>query len=143
MLCGLPLMLDVLCSCDLLKMCSFVCDWIVWCCICGFDGLCVNVCLFKSETVVRLRFIVSCCMVCVVLVVFVCGSPKRVCVFVYGLLCDGLWYFFVIFLCIVLCLCGLCDRMCDGVWRVLVVCLCTCGLKINNCVCVFCVGLKL
>ena len=40
-------------------------------------------CLLKHEAVVCLLYTVSCCMVCVALVVFVCGLPKRVCVFVW------------------------------------------------------------
>ena len=52
---GLPLVLVVLCSCVLFKMCvRSVCDVFVSCCICVFDGLCVCVCLFRNETVVRL-----------------------------------------------------------------------------------------
>ena len=37
---GLHLMLAVLCSCVLLDMCRLWVRCIVWCCMCGVDGLC-------------------------------------------------------------------------------------------------------
>ena len=84
-------------------------------------------------------------MVCVGVVVFVCGLSKRVCVFVRGLLCDAVWYVvcagFVC--CVFVFVWFVCDRMCDGVWRVGVDCLCACGLKVNNCVCACCVGFNM
>ena len=52
-----------------------------------------------------------------------CGLPKRVCVLVYGLLCDVVWYV----VCAVFFTCGayvvvwfVCDRVCDVVWLIVV-----------------------
>ena len=44
-------------------------------------------------------------MVCVGVVVFVCGLSKRVCVFVRDLLCDAVWYVFFCAVVCVLCVC--------------------------------------
>ena len=84
-------------------------------------------------------------MVCVGVVVFVCGLSKRVCVFVCGLVCGAVWYVVCAVSC-VLCCCvcvSVCDRMFDGVWRVVIDCLCACGLKINNCGCALGVGFNM
>ena len=59
------------------------------------------------------------------------------CVMLYGVLFVR--FFCVLFFCV---WCG-CVRVCGGVWLVAVDCVCACGLKINNCVCVFCVGFKM
>ena len=60
-------------------------------------------------------------MVCVGVVVFVCGLSKRVCVFVCGLLCDAVWYVSCAVLCVlrVCVLCGLCVIECAMVYVVL------------------------
>ena len=83
--------------------------------------------------------------VCVCCFVFVCGLFKRVGFFLFVVYCLILYGV----LCVLFCVCCflfvvvwfVCDRVCDGVWLVLVDWLCTCGLNINKCVCVFCVGL--
>ena len=107
--------------------------------MCGFDGLCVYVCLFrKSETVMCV--VVYCIVlygVCVV-VVFVCGLSKPVRVIVRGLLCGVVWYVVCAVLCVFVCVCVVCvcDRACGGVRRVVVDCLCACELTLKTtCVC--------
>ena len=74
----------------------------------------------------RLRCIVSCCMVCVVLVVFVCGSSKRVCVFVCGLLCDGVWCVACAVLCVLcfFCVCVVCVVECAMVYGAFLLIVC-------------------
>ena len=87
-------------------------------------------------------------MVCVAVVVFVCGLFERVCVLACGLLCDIVWYAVCAVLCVLfffpcVFVWFVCDRVSDGVWLVVVDCLCAGGLKLSKCVCVFCMGFNL
>ena len=48
-------------------------------------------------------------MVCVGVVVFVCGLSKRVCVFACGLMGDAVWYVVCAVLCVLrVCVCVVC-----------------------------------
>ena len=78
---------------------------------------------------------VGLCLCVVCLSVFVCLFVVY-CVTLYGVL-------FVMFsVCCVVCVWFVCGRVSGGVWPVVVDCLCTCGLKMDKCVSVFCVGLN-